>query len=132
MEPIFSYRFDTINLEEELLKDPKEIIEYIENMKANNIDFIRVKFGSPTLQDAINNVKIIKQYFRNNDAIKIDVDINNTKKIDKETQNKYNEYSYILDSNLSEYDILSKYINQQENTEFITPDELRSIINDIL
>ena len=24
----------------------------------NGIDFIRVKFGSPTLQDAINNVKI--------------------------------------------------------------------------
>ena len=132
MEPIFSYRFDTINLEEELMKDPKEVIDYINKIKENGIDFIRVKFGSPTLQDAINNVKIIKQYFRNNDTVKIDADINNTRKVDKETQNKYDEYSYILDNNLNEYDILSKYINQQENSEFITPDELRSIVNDIL
>ena len=43
-----------------------------------------------------------------------------------------NEYSYILDDNLTGYEKFTRYINQNEGYEFITVDELISILEEAI
>lgn len=128
-EPIKSFRYDTINMDNILNKDPKDIINHIKEIQAKGIDNIRVEF-TLNQQDKLN---IIKNYFRNNSHIKIfenfEEDINTS--IDEEVLNKYDKYNYILDPNIDEYEKLCRYINQNEGHVFITCDELKSLILDV-
>ena len=45
---------------------------------------------------------------------------------------KYSGYDYILDDNLSPEDKLTKYINQEMGYTYITVDELKKVIYDVL
>ena len=47
-------------------------------------------------------------------------------------QTKYSGYDYILDDNLSPEDKLTRYINQEMGYKYITVDELKKIIYDVL
>ena len=49
----------------------------------------------------------------------------------EEAKEKYEEYNYIFDPNISPEVKLSRYINQCMNTVFITPKDLVDILNDL-
>lgn len=136
-EEIQSMRYDTIELDNIILeKDPRDIINYIEDLHSNGVDYIRLKITLNNDNDKINSsLEIIKNYFTSKRYVKID--IKNNKMIqyqqssDQFLQDNI-QYDYILDKSLNEYEILSRYINQQMNCQYITADEIKEILNDSL
>ena len=128
MQEIKSFRYDTINLDEMARCDPKEIIRYLSNLKDNGIDFIKVKFTQGG-----SSVEAVKNYYKLNNNITIDttdVQFQETIKENQKNNEVYQEYSYIFDPNLNQYDILTRFINQQKGCDFITVDELMKIVNE--
>ena len=127
--PIDSYIYHTININHLLNEDPKKIIEYIKKEKeVNKIDFIRVQFNNRT-----ENMNIVRNYFKNNGTVKLqelDKKEKENEMIDNIVLEKMNEYSYILDSNIDDYTKMTMYINQNEGYEFITTDELISLLEE--
>lgn len=125
-EEIESFKYTTINLDQMINDDPKHVIAYIKDLQNNGIDHVRVEF----IKDS-DSIKIISSYFANNATVKIKAENNEVKKImeeNKEVMNKYKEFDYILDPNLSEYEILTRYINQSKGYVYLTTDELINFV----
>lgn len=125
-EPIKSFRYDTINLNDMVNHNPRDIIDYIINLKNNGIDFIKVRFGNAT-----SSTDAVKQYFSTRPDIRIDVEDSGfiqTVQENQKNNDRFNQYNYILDKNLSEYDIFTRYVNESKGEEFITTDELIKIL----
>lgn len=129
LEPIYSFRYNTINLDDMLQSDPKFMIDYVNNLKSNGVDFIRIKF---TKNDA-EKISILKSYLNNRNDIKIEANFEK-EKIRKQLQQmdeKYSEYDYLFDENLSSNEKLVQYINQQENSSYWTLDTFLNFVNEI-
>lgn len=129
-EEIKSFRYDTINVDH-LLIDPQKAIYYIDNLKKSGIDYIRLKITIDK-EDCLN---IIKHYYQKDPTIKILETFKQEKEkiaMQEALQSKYTGYDYILDDNLSPEDKLTKYINQEMGYNYITVDELKQVIYDIL
>ena len=134
-QKIESKKYIKLNIEFLINKSPEEIIKYITNFKdKNNIDFIRLDYVNIPTEEQLSILEILKNYYKNNNTIKVNFENIKNKQVINQIKNnidKYSEYSYILDENLSEYDILSRYINQDKNSQYITSDELIDIFKDI-
>jgi DNA repair exonuclease SbcCD nuclease subunit len=129
MNEITSFRYDTINLDNMATSDPKKVIQYLIDLKQSGIDFIKVRFT----QDC-QNISILKNYYKNDPNIVIDaayVTFNETIKKNQSNNEKYKEFDYILDPNLSEFEIMTRYINHFKGENYITTDELIKILSDI-
>ena len=129
-QPIKSFRYDTIHLDDMINMDAKQIIDHIIQIKSNGIDYLKVRFGN-----ASTSTDAVKAYFATKRDIIIDVQDSGFMKVVKENQinnDKFEKYSYMMDNNLSEYDIFTRYINQSMGKEFITTDELIKILSDTL
>lgn len=129
-ESITSFRYDTITLDKLVSEDPKQIIDYINNLqKTKGIDFIKVKFTSP-IKDY--NKTIINNYYRNNP--KAFVEFLSQEEIQKQNQiesMKLNDqYSYLVDDSISDFERFVKYVNDCEGTQFITVDKLKELLSD--
>lgn len=127
-QPIQSFRYDTINLDDMLQGDPRLIIEYINQLQASGIDHIRVQFTN-NVEDSIN---IVKNYYRSSGTVKIDSDFKNEKVLReiKDLDKKYESYGYLHSPGEPE-NKLSEYINQCEGSVFITADELKELLQDL-
>lgn len=125
--PIKSHTYSTININHLLNEDPKKIIDWIKSEKQNrNIDFIRVQFNN-----AGQNMDIVRNYFRTSPNIKLhelDRKDKQMQQIDQEILEKNQEYSYILDTSINDYDKFVMYMNQNEGYDFITSEELINLL----
>lgn len=125
--PIDSYIYKTITIDHLLNEDPKKIIEYIKEIKEKEgIDYIRIRFNNLT-----DNMEVVRNYFHNNGYVKFQEmgkKEKQTQAVDEVVLERMNHYSYLLDPAISEYDKFRMYINQNEGYEFITTDELISIL----
>lgn len=132
LEQIASFRYDTITIDELLCTDPKKVIEYIDNLKAKeNIDYIRLKCKlTPDLES---NMKIIQEYYRTNKTVKFKIDkvmTDEEKSIAEKNTDLYNKYSYVFDKSMSAYDILARYIMDNEDGIFITGEDIKKLVLD--
>ena len=94
--------------------------------ESNKIDFIRVQFNN-----ANENINIVRNYFKTNGYIKLqelDKKEKQLEKLDQEMLEKNQQYSYIIDTNISDYDKFIMYINQNEGYDYITSDELIKLL----
>ena len=125
--PIKSHTYSTININHLINEDPKKIIDWIKNEKeSKNIDFIRVQFNNTN-----ENMNIVRNYFRTNSFVKLqelDKKERQLERIDQEMLEKNQQYSYIIDPSIGEYDKFVMYINQNEGFDFITTDELINLL----
>lgn len=130
-EPITSYRYDTISIDDLMMNDPATIIQYIDNKKATEgIDFIRIKcISNASIEDKIN---ILKQYYADNKTVKILVDKSGLDKsrMDEEEQALYDKYSYFFNKSMSPYEIFTKFVNESQSDIIITVDQLEQILKD--
>ena len=119
-----------MNLDDMIHKDPKKIIDYIEDRVRNEqIKFIRLEIT----QNNPDTINALQTFYRNNKNVSI---LNKAKdetvvKSMEEAKEKYEEYNYIFDPNISPEVKLSRYINQCMKTVFITPKDLVDILNDL-
>lgn len=126
-ETIESFRYDTINLDDMINSDPKEVIQHILYLKSQGIDFIKIRFSEVNA-----TTDVIKKYFNTKTDIIIDVEdsgFKQTVQSNQENDNKFSEYNYILDNNLSPHEIFVQYVNQAKGEKFITVDELAEILS---
>ena len=130
-EKIESFRYDTIYLDQLVSEDPKKIIDYINNLKAERgIDFIKVRFRVPIPGY---NKTIINNYYRNiNNTFVEFMDINETEEMRKQEQIKQDsQYNYLIDKSISDFERFVRYINESEGYEFITVQKLSEILSEI-
>lgn len=125
-EAIMSYRYNTVNLDDMLAGDPKYIIEYIKGLQSKGIENIRIEFTIDN-EDTLN---IVKNHYKNDSSVKIKSESKATQvlKASEEMLDKYKEYDYIFDRKLDEYEIMSRYINQNKGYKYISSEELMSFI----
>lgn len=131
LEEITSFRYDTINLDSMLTSDPKDVISYIDNLKASGIDNIRLEITEEPDNIIKGNIDILTKYYSNSNSVKIKCKDFKKEQIRQEAQDfmKENEqYSFILDKELNNYEILSKYINLKKGYVYISADELKQLI----
>ena len=126
-EEIQSYRYDTINFDEMIKDDPQKIIAFIKERQAQGVDNIRMEF---TLEHE--NINILKSFYRNNPTISIKCDYKNDiiRRQSQEVLEQCREYDYITDKSLTEFDILSRYINDSKGFTYITPEELIELLKE--
>ena len=129
-QPVTSFRYDTICLDEMVNLDPKLIINHIKELKMNGIDFLKVRFGNATT-----STDAVKQYFSTRSDITIDVQDSGFIQTIKDNQKnnvQFAQYDYLLDPNINEYEKLAMYINQNKGSEYITTDELIKILTEAI
>ena len=126
-EEIQSFRYDTINLDNMLNVDPKYIVSYIQELKSQGIDHIRVE-----ITNEYDRISILKDFFKSDNSVVIKYDAKQRQERiqEEKLREKYEEYNYIIDPNLSEYDILTRYINQNVGYAYITTDELIKLLQE--
>lgn len=128
-EEIKSFRYDTINFDDMLNADPRYMIDRVQQMKSQGVDHIRIKFT----QNDSNKIALLRSYFNNDPNIKIETNFE-IQKIQQELEKmdqKYQQYDYLFDDNMSSDDKLIRYINQQENSSYWNIDTFNSFINQI-
>ena len=129
--PVKSHSYITININHIINEDPKKIIEYIKHEKdSKGIDYIRVQFNN-----ANENMNVVRNYFRNNGSVKlqeVDKKEKQIEQIDQQILERNKQYSYIIDPSISDYDKFTMYINQNEGYEFITTEELISLLEEVV
>lgn len=133
-EVVESLKYITINIDYLINEDPEKIISELNEIKqTHDISHLRIEISNRPDNPESSTIGIIKNYYRNNNNIRIKDDIQKYKKEEKERRylEKYEEYDYLFDNNLNEYEILAKYINQRENnTIYITTDEIINILTE--
>lgn len=130
-EPITSFRYDTISIDDLLMNDPQTIIQYIDNKKkTEGIDFIRIKcISSMSTQDKIN---ILKSYYANNNTVKFQISKDSDldkQQMDEKEKNLYEQYNYFFNKSMSPYEIFTRYVNESQSDVIITVDQLMKILN---
>ena len=108
-------------------RDPKDIIEYIKTQKeSKGIDYIRVQFNHPS-----KNMEIVKNYFRNYSNYKLQdltTKDRQLQQINQEVIKQNEQYSYLTDSGLTDYEKFVRYVNQNEGYDFITVNQLINLL----
>lgn len=127
---IESFSYKTIYLDDIISNDPKDTINYINQIKDNNIDHLRIVFNNEVPSDIM---LILNNYYHSINNIKLQYENDAKSKIMKKNASEMNilgDLSFVLDKSLSEYEILAKYINYNKGYEYITVDKLKEIINE--
>ena len=130
LEEVTSFRYDTINLDELISSDPKDIIDYINALKEKEgIDYLRIEF---TKDIDSNDLDILKTYYRNNGTISFKTDKIHKDKllIDSENNLYYTKFSYLFDPNMNDYDKLARYINDQMGYVYISGKDIKNIVEE--
>ena len=130
LEQIESFRYDTISVDDILLSDPKEIIDYINNLKEKeNIDYLRISISPNYSQE---NTELLKNYFRNRQDIKFKIE--RTKKLEEQVIDKelelYDKYNYIFDPSLSEFEKLARFINDKEGYVIVEANTIKNLLEE--
>lgn len=126
-EQITSFRYDTIDLDSILLSDPNEVVKYIDNLKVQGIDHLKIKVRKYT-----EVVPLIKEHYRNKNWIKIEDNVKQDEimKVNDEVLQKYADMEFLTDPSLSEYQKFVMYVNHFEGEGFVTLEELMDILNE--
>ena len=130
-QPIVSFRYETINLDTMIECDPKSIIDYIDKIKREKgIDYIRIEFSREVPKITKD---MIDSFYRNNSTVKLKYDFTKDKKIVEKRLAEIEElskYEYLYYDNMTEYDKLAKFINDDLGYIFISADDIKKIVEE--
>lgn len=132
-EPIHSFRYDTISIDDIIMTDPQKVISYINDLREKEgIDYIRLKCVSNyDTQDVLN---IIKEYYRTDKTVKFKFDKEmspDEKSFDQQTTAMYDKYSYLFDKSMSTYEIFARFINDNQSDIIVTADDIIDALKEI-
>jgi len=132
-EPVHSFRYDTISIDDIIMTDPQKVISYINDLREKEgIDYIRLKCVSNyDTQDALN---IIKEYYRTDKTVKFKFDKEmspDEKSFDQQTTAMYDKYSYLFDKSMSTYEIFARFINDNQSDIIVTADDIIDALKEV-
>lgn len=135
-EEIHSFVYRTVNLDYMLMKDPKEVIDYIEELHNLGIDYLRVEFNKDDMNDIeTSNLAVINKYYSNNSNIKINKKNKKKEVLEKNTKemdDKFSEYEFINDKGLDSFDKFAKYVNLKKGYIYTTSEEVKKFFENDL
>ena len=132
-EPIYSFKYDTISIDDIIMSDPKDIIKYINDLREkDNIDHIRLKCVST--MDTQDNINILKEYYRTDKTVKWKIikeqDLEK-ESFDKKTKELYDHYSYFFNKSMSPYEILARFVNESQSDIIVSADQIINALREI-
>lgn len=121
---IYSYKYETIDINIIESEDPRIIINYIDNLKIQQgIDFIRVRFNIPV---PLHYRTMVNNNYRNNKYVNLEF---TDTTIDNTNNNRSSEFDFLLE-NKSEEQHFVEYCNYMEkNDTFISIEKLKEILS---
>lgn len=128
-EPIKSFLYSTIEINYLKHRDPNEIITYLNNLKANGVDYIRIVFSGIPPETEL----VVRDYYKNNKyfSFKDNVyDKRNREVINmtEDINDKYSNMGFLLDPAIDEYTKFVMFINYNKGEDFITVDKLKKVL----
>ena len=126
-EEITSFRYDTIDVDELMLSDPNRVITYLNKLKEDGIDYIKIK-----IKKYSDNIPIIKEYYRNSKWLTVDdkTKIEKSLEASKEILDKYKGLEFLQDPSLDEYTKFVMYVNHYEGEGFVTVEKLKQLLEE--
>ena len=128
LQEIVSFRYKTIDIDTILQNDPKDIINYINELKEKeNIDFLRVD-----IKNDIDKLEVIRSYYRGNSNITFLIDIKKSIERQKALENEklIEKYDFILDNTSTPYDKLAQFINSELNCIYISGKDIIDLLKE--
>lgn len=128
-QPVESFKYITIFLDELISEDPKKICDYINHKRIqDSIDFIKVKFRVPIPGY---NKTIISNYYRSNPTTFVEFcSEEDIKESEQTTSFEQTEYNYLIDNSISDFEKFVRYVNDNEGSEFITVERLNELLSE--
>lgn len=127
--PIESFRYDTIDITTIEHSDPNAIIQYLDALKANGIDHIRIDFSK--LNDP-NTQAFLEKYYASDANVVIkrynnseSPEINTTEEI----KDRYSEMDFLINPEIDSLTKFVMFINHNEGKQTITVDQLKSVLS---
>ena len=128
--PIESFRYDTIDIRDIHYNDPSQIIAYLDNLKAQGIDHVRIDFSSKNDLTAQN---LVEKYYANDPrvAIKRYTDSSTKEKpvIENTVDEKYSKMDFLIDPSVDSYTKFVNFVNHNEGKTILTVDQLKAILS---
>lgn len=128
--PIESFRYDTIDIRDIQYNDPSQITAYLDNLKAQGIDHVRIDFSS---KNDITAQNLVEKYYANDPrvAIKRYTDSSNKEKpvIENTIDEKYSKMDFLIDPGLDSYTKFVNFVNYNEGKTILTVDQLKDILS---
>ena len=129
---ILSDTYETITLDQLVNNDPKDTIDYINNLKVSKgIDYIRIKFTNdipPSYKMALNT------QYRDNDTITLEYyskDEELRKQAEEQIKEDNEKYGFLLDPAISDMQKFVLWVNHLKNDEaFLTVEQLEQILSE--
>ena len=128
--PIHSFRYDTIDINQIKYSDPNDIINYLDNLKAQGIDHIRIDFSNkqdPTAQT------LVEKHYANDPTIAVKRYTDTSKKAnmieEQKADERFNQMSFLMDSSLDGYTKFVNFVNYNEGKTILTVDQLKAILS---
>ena len=128
-QPVESFKYITIFLDELISENPKKICDYINHKRIQDgIDFIKVKFRVPIPGY---NKTIISNYYRSNPTTFVEFcSEEDIKESEQATSFEQTEYNYLIDNSISDFEKFVRYVNDNEGSEFITVERLNELLSE--
>lgn len=132
--PINSFRYDTINIDVINSADPNEIIKYLDNLKANGIDYIRIDFNSEFGNSLILDAQsMVERYYANDPRVSIKRYTESNKKTDSIQEEahdpRFDRMKFLMDASLDGYTKFVNFVNYSEGKQIITVDQLKAVLS---
>lgn len=130
--PIKSKTYITIDINEIVANDPKDVIMYINQLKqTQGMDFLKIKFNIPI--SGADRV-VINNYYRNNATTYVEfLSMIEERQYEQRKNGELpKEYDFLADDRISPLERFVKFVNINEGSEFITAEKLKSILSETL
>ena len=129
---ILSDTYETITLDQLVNNNPKDTIDYINNLKiSKGIDYIRIKFTNdipPSYKMALNT------QYRDNDNVTLEYyskDEELRKQAEEQIKEDNEKYGFLLDPAISDMQKFVLWVNHLKNDEaFLTVEQLEQILSE--
>ena len=133
-EEIKSFVYQTITIDEIVNHDPQTTITYIDKLKANGIDYIRIQFDTQ-----ISKIErmILNNNYRDNEYVKLQFPNTEEEIYRKKQEEKLDEdiekYKFIIDPKISDEEKFCIYVNMLKGEDgYLTVDKLRALLEDTI
>jgi DNA repair exonuclease SbcCD nuclease subunit len=129
MVEIVSEQYVTVDMRKLSGMDAKSLRAHIDALRQSGIEHLRIKYADVLNEEQMTDMRILKEYYRNDSSIKIEERSKKEIKTE-EMDERYTRFKYVLDPSIPDDLKLMRFINDNEGEGFITLDELNSLIKE--
>lgn len=128
--PIESFRYDTIDIKDIQYTDPSQITAYLDNLKTQGIDHVRIDFSS---KNDLTVQNLVEKYYANDPRVSIkrytDSSIKEKPVVENSIDEKYSKINFLVDPSIDSFTKFVNFVNYNEGKTILTVDQLKAILS---